>query len=57
MKNKKTAQKEIETTSTLADEIGFNEALPAVINDVKTAVIKKAPKTEEEVSSIVPGCY
>ena len=52
LKNKKTAQKEIETTSTLADEIGFDEAA-AVINDVKTAVIKKAPKTEEEVSSIV----
>lgn len=52
LQNKKTAQKEIETTSTLADEIGFDEAA-AVINDVKTAVIKEAPKTKEEVSSLV----
>lgn len=52
LKNKKTAQKEIETTSTLADEIGFDEAA-TVINDVKTEIIKENPKNEEEVSSIV----
>lgn len=52
LKNKKTAQKEIETTSTLADEIGFDEAA-TVINDVKTEIIKESPKTEGEVSSIV----
>lgn len=52
LKNKKTAQKEIETTSNLADEIGFDEAA-TVINDVKTEIIKEMPKTEEEVSSIV----
>ena len=52
LKNKKTAQKEIETTSSLADDIGFDEAA-TVINDVKTAIIKNAPKTEAEVSSIV----
>lgn len=52
LKNKKTAQKEIETTSSLGDEIGSDEAA-TIINDVKTAVIKKAPKTEEEVVAIV----
>lgn len=52
LKNKKTAQKEIETTSTLADEIGFDEAA-TVINDVKTEIIKESPKNEEEVSYIV----
>lgn len=52
LKNKKTAQKEIETTSSLADDIGFDEAA-TIINDVKTAIIKNAPKTEAEVSSIV----
>lgn len=52
LKNKKAAQKEIETTSSLADEIGATEAA-TVINDVKTAIIKEAPKTEAEVSSIV----
>lgn len=52
LKNKKTAQKEIETTSTLADEIGFDEAA-TVINDVKTEIIKESPKTEKEISSIV----
>lgn len=52
LKNKKAAQKEIETTSSLADEIGFDEAA-TIINDIKTAVIKEAPKTEDEVSSIV----
>jgi len=52
LKNKKAAQKEIETTASLGDEIGVDEAA-TVINDVKTAVIKEAPKTEAEVSSIV----
>lgn len=52
LKNKKTAQKEIETTSSLADEIGFDEAA-TVINDIKTEVIKESPKNEAEVSSIV----
>lgn len=52
LKNKKVAQKEIETTSKLADEIGADEAA-AVINDIKTEVIKKSPKNDTEVNEIV----
>ena len=48
LKNKKTAQEEIETTSSLGDEIGQDEAAK-VINDIKTKVIKEAPKNEEEI--------
>lgn len=52
LKNKKTAQEEIETTSDLGEEIGYDEAAK-VINDVKTKVIKEAPKNNEEISKIV----
>ncbi len=52
LKNKKTAQEEIETTSELGEEIGYDEAAK-VINDVKTKVIKEAPKNSEEISKIV----
>ena len=52
LKNKKTAQEEIETTSSLGEEIGYDEAAK-VINDVKTEVIKDAPKNSEEISKIV----
>lgn len=52
LKNKKTAQEEIETTSDLGEEIGYDEAAK-VINDVKTKIIKEAPKSNEEISKIV----
>lgn len=52
LNNKKTAQEEIETTSSLADEIGQDEAAK-VINDIKTKVIKESPKNEEEIKKIV----
>lgn len=52
LKNKKTAQEEIETTSSLGDEIGQDEAAK-VINDIKTKVIKEAPKNEEEIKKII----
>lgn len=52
LKNKKTAQEEIETTSSLGDEIGQNEAAK-VINDIKTKIIKESPKNEEEIKQIV----
>lgn len=52
LKNKKTAQEEIETTSSLGDEIGQDEAAK-VINDIKTKIIKESPKTEEEIKKIV----
>ncbi|MCR1949801.1 MULTISPECIES: DUF1002 domain-containing protein [unclassified Clostridium] len=52
LKNKKTAQEEIETTSDLGEEIGYDEAAK-VINDVKTKVIKESPKNSEEISKIV----
>lgn len=52
LKNKKTAQEEIETTSSLGEEIGQDEAAK-VINDIKTKVIKESPKNEEEIKKIV----
>ncbi|WP_300386596.1 DUF1002 domain-containing protein [Clostridium sp.] len=52
LKNKKTAQEEIETTSSLGDEIGQDEAAK-VINDIKTKVIKESPKNEEEIKNII----
>ncbi|MGL5380744.1 DUF1002 domain-containing protein [Clostridium sp.] len=52
LKNKKVAQEEVETTANLGEEIGFDEAA-AVINDVKTEIIKEAPKSEAEVEKIV----
>ena len=52
LKQKETAQKEIETTVAVGDEIGSEEA-STLINDVKTEVIKEQPKTEEEIKEIV----
>lgn len=52
LNNKKTAQEEIETTSSLGDEIGQDEAAK-VINDIKTKIIKESPKNEEEIKQIV----
>ena len=50
LKQKETAQKEIETTVEVGDEIGSEEA-STIINDIK--VIKEQPKTEEEIKKIV----
>ena len=52
LKQKETAQKEIETTVEVGDEIGSEEA-STIINDIKTEVIKEEPKTEEEIKKIV----
>ena len=52
LKQKETAQKEIETTMDVAEEVGQEQA-STIINDVKTEVIKEQPKTEEEVAEIV----
>lgn len=52
LKKKETAQKEIETTVAVGDEIGSEEA-STLINDVKTEVIKEQPETEEEIKEIV----
>lgn len=52
LKNKKTAQEEIEVTSELGEKIGYDEAAK-VINDVKIQIIKEAPKNSEEISEIV----
>lgn len=52
LKQKEAAQKEIETTVEVGDEIGSEEA-STIINDIKTEVIKEQPKTEEEIKKIV----
>ena len=52
LKQKEIAQKEIETTVEVGDEIGSEEA-STIINDIKTEVIKEKPKTEEEIKKIV----
>ena len=52
LKQKETAQTEIETTVEVGDEIGSEEA-STIINDIKTEVIKEQPKTEEEIKKIV----
>lgn len=52
LKQKEAAQKEIETTVKVGDEIGSEEA-STIINDIKTEVIKEKPKTEEEIKKIV----
>lgn len=52
LKQKETAQKEIETTVAVGNEIGSEEA-STLINDVKTEVIKEQPETEEEIKEIV----
>ena len=52
LKQKETAQKEIETTVEVGDEIGSEEP-STIINDIKTEVIKEQPETEEEIKEIV----
>lgn len=52
LKNKKAAQEEVETTSSLGDTIGHDEAAK-VVSDIKNDVIKKAPKSTEEVNKLV----
>ncbi|MEG0307779.1 MAG: DUF1002 domain-containing protein [Clostridium sp.] len=49
---KKTAQEEIEVSLDLAEEIGQTEAT-AIINEIKTAIIKEKPSTEKEIQKIV----
>ncbi len=50
--NKKAAQEEIGVSLDLAEEIGDTEA-SAIINEVKTAVIKDKPSNEEEIKEII----
>ncbi len=50
--NKKAAQEEIDVSLDLAEEIGDTEA-SAIINEVKTAVIKDKPSSEEEIKEII----
>lgn len=50
--NKKAAQEEINVSLDLAEEIGDTEA-SAIINEVKTAVIKDKPSSEEEIKEII----
>lgn len=52
LKQKETAQKEIETTVEIAEEVGQEEA-STIINDIKTEVIKEQPKNEKEITKIV----
>lgn len=50
--NKKAAQEEIDVSLDLAEEIGDTEA-SAIINEVKTAVIKDKPSNEKEIKEII----
>ncbi len=50
--NKKAAQEEIDVSLDLAEEVGDTEA-SAIINEVKTAVIKDKPSSEEEIKEII----
>lgn len=50
--NKQAAQEEIGVSLDLAEEIGDTEA-SAIINEVKTAVIKDKPSSEEEIKEII----
>jgi uncharacterized protein YpuA (DUF1002 family) len=50
--NKKAAQKEIDVSLDLAEEVGDKEA-SAIINEVKTTVIKDKPSSEKEIEKIV----
>jgi len=52
LEGKQTAQEEIEVSLDLAEEIGQTEA-SAIINEIKTAIIKEKPSTEEEIQKIV----
>lgn len=50
--NKQAAQEEIEVSLDLADEVGQTEAT-AMINEIKTAVIKEKPANEQEIADVV----
>lgn len=50
--NKQAAQEEIDVSLDLAEEIGDTEA-SAIINEVKTAVIKDKPSSEEDIKEII----
>lgn len=50
--NKETAQKEIETTMDVADEIGQKEA-SAIMNEIKAEVIKDSPTNITQIENIV----
>lgn len=50
--NKQAAQEEIDVSLDLAEEIGDTEA-SAIINEVKTAVIKDKPSSEDEIKEII----
>lgn len=61
LKNKETAQKEIETTSDLAESIegelddpnASKDIASQIINDVKTEIIKDSPSNKTEIGQIV----
>lgn len=50
--NKQAAQEEIEVSLDLADEVGQTEAT-AMINEIKTAIIKEKPANEAEIIDVV----
>lgn len=50
--NKETAQKEIETTLEVAEEIGQKEA-STIMNEIKAEVIKDSPTTNVQIENIV----
>ena len=50
--NKETAQKEIETTLEVAEEIGQKEA-STIMNEIKAEVIKDSPTTNIQIENIV----
>lgn len=52
--NKQAAQEEIEVSLELADEVGQTEAT-AMINEIKTEVIKENPANEAEIVEVVDG--
>lgn len=50
--NKQAAAEEIEVSLDLADEVGQTEAT-AMINEIKTAVIKEKPDNEDQIAKVV----
>lgn len=50
--NKQAAAEEIEVSLDLADEVGQTEAT-AMINEIKTAIIKDKPETDEQIAEVV----
>lgn len=52
LNQKETAQKEIETTITIGNEIGSEEA-SSIINEIKTEVIKENPNNDKDIINIV----